>query len=285
MVMTPDAETDTGTELAKESAAAVDTDAGRHTLRRHFEPDGYAIANEPLVDPSTLSAAQQAMVAVRDGHFDTGVPPSGHPGYDPTKLCKINDAHLASHALHALVRDPAVAQLAAAVTGARRIQVWATQLLIKPPATEAAGHVGWHQDRQYWRYWSQAEGLFTIWMALSDVGADCGPMRFVRGSQRWGFLDQGDFFGGDQQALRDGIDIPEGEGWEEVSALMPAGGVSFHHCLTFHGSDANTSDRPRCSVAVHLRTEAVVPIRGDESYYVSHLDDPAYAPVIYEAGE
>ncbi|MBT4099128.1 MAG: hypothetical protein HOM68_00715 [Gemmatimonadetes bacterium] len=283
--MTPDAETDTGTELAKESAAAVDTDAGRHTLRRHFETDGYAIANEPLVDPSTLSAAQQAMVAVRDGHFDTGVPPSGHPGYDPTKLCKINDAHLASHALHALVRDPAVAQLAAAVTGARRIQVWATQLLIKPPATEAAGHVGWHQDRQYWRYWSQAEGLFTIWMALSDVGADCGPMRFVRGSQRWGFLDQGDFFGGDQQALRDGIDIPEGEGWEEVSALMPAGGVSFHHCLTFHGSDANTSDRPRCSVAVHLRTEAVVPIRGDESYYVSHLDDPAYAPVIYEAGE
>jgi ectoine hydroxylase-related dioxygenase (phytanoyl-CoA dioxygenase family) len=271
--------------LAKESAAAVDTDAGRHTLRRHFETDGYAIANEPLVDPSTLSAAQQAMVAVRDGHFDTGVPPSGHPGYDPTKLCKINDAHLASHALHALVRDPAVAQLAAAVTGARRIQVWATQLLIKPPATEAAGHVGWHQDRQYWRYWSQAEGLFTIWMALSDVGADCGPMRFVRGSQRWGFLDQGDFFGGDQQALRDGIDIPEGEGWEEVSALMPAGGVSFHHCLTFHGSDANTSDRPRCSVAVHLRTEAVVPIRGDESYYVSHLDDPAYAPVIYEAGE
>jgi ectoine hydroxylase-related dioxygenase (phytanoyl-CoA dioxygenase family) len=66
---------------------------------------------------------------------------------------------------------------------------------------------------------------------------------------------------------------------------MPAGGVSFHHCLTFHGSEANTSDRSRCSVAVHLRTEAVEPIAGDESYYVSHLDDTAYAPVIYEAGE
>jgi ectoine hydroxylase-related dioxygenase (phytanoyl-CoA dioxygenase family) len=279
--MTPDDETDTGSVTDSGLVTGPDIAA----LCRHFETDGYAIADGSLVDPSTLNAAQEAMNAVRDGHFDTGVPPSGHPGYDPTKLCKINDAHLASHALHTLVTDPAVAQLAAAVTGARRIQVWATQLLIKPPATAAAGHVGWHQDRQYWRYWAQPQGLFTIWMALSDVDADCGPMRFVRGSHRWGLLNQGNFFGGDQQALRDGIDMPEGESWEEVSALMPAGGVSFHHCLTFHGSEANRSDRPRCSVAVHLRTEAVEPIPGDESYYVSHLDDTAYAPVIYEAGE
>ncbi len=252
-------------------------------LRDQFTVDGFAVAGERLVDQQTLAAAQAAMIEVRDGVFDTGVPPSGHPGYDPAKLCKINDAHLASHALHALVSDPAVAQLAAAVTGARRIQVWATQLLIKPPASAAAGHVGWHQDRQYWRYWEQPEGLFTMWMALSDVETDCGPMRFVRGSHRWGFLDQGDFFAGDQQALRNSIDVPENEQWEEASALMAAGGVSFHHCLTFHGSLANTSNRPRCSVAVHLRTEQVEPIAGDESYYVSHLDDPAYAPVIYDA--
>ncbi|MBT3345650.1 MAG: hypothetical protein HN712_00695 [Gemmatimonadetes bacterium] len=251
------------------------------TLATGYERDGFSVAGERVVEAATLAAAQEAMVEVRDGRFDTGVPPSGHPGYDPTRLCKINDAHLASHALHALVCDPAVAAMAATVTGARRVQAWATQLLIKPPDSAAAGHVGWHQDRQYWSYWDQPEGLFTIWIALSDVEADCGPMRFVRGSHRWGFLNQGDFFSGDQQSLRDGIDVPTGAQWEEVAALMPAGGVSFHHCLTFHGSDANTSDRPRCSVAVHLRTEAVEPIPGDESYYVSHLEDPAYSPVIY----
>jgi hypothetical protein len=31
-----------------------------------------------------------------------------------------------------------------------------------------------------------------------------------------------------------------------------------------------------------LRTEAVEPNEGDESYYVSHLADPAHAPVIYD---
>ncbi len=254
------------------------------SLRSSYEENGFAVADKRVVAKETLTAAQEAMVEVRDGRFDTGVPPSSHPGYDPTRLCKINDAHLASHALHALVCDPAVAAMAAVVTGARRVQVWATQLLIKPPDTAAAGHVGWHQDRQYWPYWQQSEGLFTIWMALSDVEADCGPMRFVRGSHRWGFLNQGDFFSRDQQSLRDGINVPAGEQWEEAPALMPAGGVSFHHCLTFHGSDANTSNRPRCSVAVHLRTDKVEPKAGDESYYVSHLGDPAFAPVIHDEG-
>ena len=48
---------------------------------------------------------------MRDGRYDTGMPPSSHPGYDPSRLCKINDAHLAHHGLRALARHPAVAAL------------------------------------------------------------------------------------------------------------------------------------------------------------------------------
>ena len=161
------------------------------------------------------------------------------------------------------------------------VQVWASQLLIKPPGSETAGHVGWHQDRQYWKYWREPAGLFTAWIALGDVTAASGPMRFVRYSHRWGFLDQGDFFGSDLEALKAGIQVPGGESWEEVEALLPAGGVSFHHCLTYHASDANTSDAPRCSVAVHLRTQDAEPVSGDTSYYISRLDDAAQCPVIY----
>ena len=75
----------------------------RDARRSGYVQDGFAVVAKPVVDPQTLAAAQAAMFEVRDGHFDTGVPPSGHPGYDPAKLCKINDAHLASHALHALL--------------------------------------------------------------------------------------------------------------------------------------------------------------------------------------
>ena len=77
--------------------------------------------------------------------------------------------------------------------------------------------------------------------------------------------------------------MPVGETWEEVAALMPLGGLSVHHCLTYHGSNANVSDAARWSLAVHLRDERAVPVPGDQGYYTAHLDDPQICPVMYEA--
>ena len=252
------------------------------TLQQQYRKQGFCFLDAETIDEKLLNAAQEGMLAVRDGIFDTDVPPSSHPGYDTNRLCKINDAHLASTKLYALLTQSKLGECIAAVTNSRLVQVWASQLLIKPPGTEEAGCVGWHQDRQYWQYWQEDEGLFTAWIALSEVNRECGPMQFVSGSHRWGFLGQGDFFSSDQEEIWASIEIPIGENWEEISALLPAGGVSLHHCLTFHGSDANTSNQARCSLAVHLRNEHAKPIMGNENHYVSHLDDMKYSPIIYE---
>ena len=246
-----------------------------------FATDGYFIATGSLIDDDVLAAARVGMDAVRDGQFDTGVPPTNDVTYDPSQLCKINNAHLASRGIHALLPDSNIGQWVAALTGASMVQVFATQLLIKPHNSQAGGHVGWHQDRQYWRFWQEPGGLLTAWVALSDVTPASGPMRFVRGSHRWGFLDQGDFFGSDHEALRETIQMPDGETWEETEAVLPPGGVSFHNCLTYHGSGPNTSAGPRCSVAVHLRTQEAQPVPDEPNYYTSHLDDEAQCPVIY----
>ena len=245
--------------------------------------DGYWIADERIVPDDVLAKALRGMAAVRDGVFDTGIPPTRHPGYDPGVLCKIDNPHRSDTGLRGLATCPQVGRKVAGITGSRRVQVWASQLLIKPPGSEAAGHVGWHQDRQYWHVWQHDEGLFTAWIALSEVKEDSGPMLFVRGSHRWGFLDQGDFFDRDQGRLREGIAVPEGAAWEEVPALMPPGGLSVHHCLTYHGSKANLSEAARCSLAVHMRDERAVPKAGDQSFYSAHLEDPRMSPVIYEA--
>ena len=252
-------------------------------VQAEYERNGYSVVAEQVAPDDVLQRALAGMVAVRDGVFDLEMAPTEHQGYDPAVLCKINNPHRSNKGLHELVTCPAVGRQVAEVTGSRRVQVWASQLLIKPPGTEAAGHVGWHQDRQYWQMWQEAEGLFTAWIALSDVAEALGPMCFVRGSHRWGFLNQGDFYGKDQQALQEGIEMPEGAAWEEVPALLPSGGLSVHHSLTFHGSGANISDVPRWSLAVHLRNEKSEPVPGDDSYYTAHLDDPQICPVMYEA--
>ena len=116
-----------------------------------YERDGYCIADEQIAPDDVLAKALRGMVAVRDGVFDMELPPTEHPGYDPEVLCKINNPHRSDTGLYGLVTCPQVGRKVAEVTGAQRVQVWASQLLIKPPGSATAGHVGWHQDRQYWR--------------------------------------------------------------------------------------------------------------------------------------
>ncbi len=152
-------------------------------------------------------------------------------------------------------------------------------MLYKPPGGAATGNVGWHQDRQYWKYWEEGSELFTAWVALSDVTEEAGAMRFAIGSHRWGFLDKGNFFTSSQAVP---VKAPEGEKWLETPGVLSPGGVSFHHCLTYHGSGPNLSASPRISLALHLRTDQSRPKPGDDHFYVSHLDDPKMWPVIYD---
>ena len=86
--------------------------------------DGFFLWPDRVLDDALLARAQAGLAAVRDERYDTGVPPSSHPGYDPQKLCKINDAHLASEGLYDLLVKSNLGSHLAAVTGSQRIQVW-----------------------------------------------------------------------------------------------------------------------------------------------------------------
>lgn len=250
-----------------------------------YRRDGFFFS--PSIIPANLIERVTArMDAVMAGEYETGEPPrrSWNPGDDPKRIRKIDQAHLSDRTIYELASHPEIGRWAAALLGAKRVQLWASQMLYKPPVGSdggVTGNVGWHQDKQYWRY---MEGeLFTAWVAVSDVTGASGPMRFLRGSHRWGLLDSGDFFGHDHEAQQKDIPVPEGESWEEVKAVLPPGAVSFHDRHTYHASGPNVSDAPRRSFAFHLRTENTRPVEGRTDYYVQHLDDPAYCPVLYEA--
>lgn len=254
-----------------------------------YQRDGFYIHPEPVLEANLIQRATAGMDAIREGEYETGVPPQPsywNPGDDPQKLGKIEMPQLSNRAVMEVVSHPEIGRLAAEITGAQMIQVWWVQLLYKPPTPRnesAPTAVGWHQDRQYWGIWEMDSELLTAWVALSDVTADSGPMRFVRGSHRWGLRDQGDFYGQDHEAQRAAIEIPEGEKWEEVMAVLPPGGVSFHHNQTFHASSPNHSDMPRRSFAVHLRTEKSAPVDGERKGLAAFIDDPAYCPIIYRS--
>jgi ectoine hydroxylase-related dioxygenase (phytanoyl-CoA dioxygenase family) len=252
--------------------------------RAQFEADGLYVAPSAVIPADLVRRAVEHMDAVMDCKYDTGVPPeyrSWNPGGSATALRKLNDVHISDCTLHELITHPALGKLAAEVTGAKMVQVWATQLLFKPPSTksEGANVVGWHQDRQYWKYWDGE--VFTAWLGLSDVTAESGPMKLIRGSHLWGENEGGDFFSGNLDDQRRAIESQSSGKWDEVLATMPAGGVSFHHRLTVHGSAQNVSKFSRRSIAVHMRTEKSSVAQS--GYYTTKLDDPMLRPIIYKA--
>jgi ectoine hydroxylase-related dioxygenase (phytanoyl-CoA dioxygenase family) len=243
-----------------------------------------------VVPAAVLAGACEGMDALMRGEYGTGVPPEAspwHPGDDPHKLVKIEMPQVADRRIHALVSHPALGRLAARLTGARMVQVWWVQMLVKPPEDPggASPHVGWHQDRQYWGAWEEGSQLFTAWVACSDVTAAAGPVRHVRGSHRWGLLGQGNFDTADADRQKEGLRLPPGVEWREIEAILPPGGVSFHDQLTLHGSTANRSGLPRRSFAIHLRTERSRPVGLRRDGLTRHIDDETYCPVIHRAVE
>ncbi len=253
------------------------------TSEAAYRRDGFYIHAAALWPLDAVDRAVAGMDAVRRGEYDTGVPPrpsAWQPGDDPTRLCKIEKPQIANRAIMDLIKHPALGALAAQVCGAEWVQVWWVQLLYKPPGSGDA-NVGWHQDRNYWGAWEEGSELFTAWIALSEVGSADGPMRFVRGSHQWGLLPGSDFFGQDlAQQKRELVAQANGE-WVEVAATLPKGGVSFHHCLTLHGSGPNSSTRPRRSLAVHLRTERSRPVGDKREGLTAFIDDPTHCPVVF----
>ncbi len=253
--------------------------------RGKYASDGYCISPEPVLPAEAVARAVEGMDAIRRGEYDTGRPPCPspwNPGDDPNRLCKIEQPQFASRGVMELVSHPALGALAAEITGAEWVQVWWVQLLYKPPSVaETRTNIGWHQDRSYWGAWEDGSELFTAWVALSDVTADSGPMRFVRGSHRWGLLPESDFFEQELEAQQGRMGLPEGARWEEEAAILPPGGVSFHHCLTLHGSGPNLSGRPRRSFAIHLRTQNSRPVGDRRAGLTAYIDDPSLCPILY----
>jgi len=256
--------------------------ARSNSERFTFRDDGFAISPGPFFDAQEVEVIAEHARRVLNGQYETGVAPrtnSGGPELDKhPSYIEASMAHDADDVLAQAIRKPPIAEWAAKVSGAKRVKIWGASIMLKYPGGEAKTIVGWHQDQFYLDRIISGPSI-NIWIALSDVYSDSGPVRFIPRSHLWGRKYETRFFDSDVEKQKRQIDVPEGETWEEIEAVLPAGWASAHHAETLHGSSANYSGKPRLNLLINAGIDDFTVLPG--SYFATRVDDDRAAPVIY----
>jgi ectoine hydroxylase-related dioxygenase (phytanoyl-CoA dioxygenase family) len=217
-----------------------------------FHRDGFLNGGPVLTDAEVEELrAELTRVIEQKGRGDVPQPVllRNLSGNDKAPVWQVVNIWQASPAFRRIMAKPAITGAIAQLTNARELRIWHDQIQYKP--AETGGVNMWHQDSPLWPI-LKPQTQVTAWIALDDVDTSNGCMSMVPGSHKWG----------DRMAWLAKVptftELPtEFEGRPVQVRLCPVerGHVHFHHGLTWHGSHANTSGRPRRAIAFHYMTQ------------------------------
>jgi ectoine hydroxylase-related dioxygenase (phytanoyl-CoA dioxygenase family) len=177
------------------------------------------------------------------------------PGDDD--VIRINDyVSLQNAEILSLVMNPLIGAIAARLSGSRKIRLWHDQMIFKPvDMSGAKTGIGWHTDRAYWKTCSSAS-MLTAWIPFQTCDESMGPLMVIDQSNNWkGNGELRYFHTKDQAGLRDQL-ATGGREVSKVPLTLEKGQVSFHHCLTIHGSGPNRNAIPRHSLSIHMQDDS-----------------------------
>jgi len=234
-----------------------------------FQRDGYVNGGLALDEDKVEDLRSElARVIADDGKPDVKQPVSlrnlsrddNHPVYQIVNIWE------ASAPFHKLTSNAKIVEEIAQLTGASKLKVWHDQIQYKP--AETGGVNMWHQDAPLWPILLPMTEV-SAWVALDDVDEGNGCMSMVPGSQAWG--NQMAFIR-DLESYDAMPDTFEDKSIAVIRRPVKKGEVHYHHALTWHGSHANTSDRPRRAIAIHYMTDETRYVASGEHLMKSLVD-------------
>jgi len=253
------------------------------SLREDLDSNGVCFLPK-VFSSAKVTAAREGLWEVMQGHYETGIEPEArfwNVGDDPKNIIKIDKPHLSNEKIWGLITDTDLGKWLADITGSTMIQVWHSQSVWKPAGGGQRGNAGWHRDIQYWPFW-KPEGVFTAWIALSNVDEKSGPVCYITGSQKWEQVEGLDFF--DKDIVEQGA-ILQGshENFKVLQGNLSEGQVGIHTSRTYHSSGPNIGRDPRVGMVVHFCTDRAerIPVKGENLDYLNQRQDQAICPIIY----
>lgn len=235
--------------------------------RRCFNSDGFVIVDR-LICQQKIAALHRAFDDLFNGVFETGVRPdevnwqAGES--DPALSRQICNGWKANRDIARIVLDESLAKAIASLSGWSGVRIMIDNVIWKTPASKS---LGFHQDNAYLSWFEPGE-IASCWIALDDTTADGGTIEFVRASHRWQLESADGDFHAPSDYRKTMLEAAAKAGVEPdiCHVEVKAGGGSFHHGKTWHGSGANQSNNPRRSLVLHAMPSEVeyVPTNFDQ---------------------
>jgi ectoine hydroxylase-related dioxygenase (phytanoyl-CoA dioxygenase family) len=219
-----------------------------------FKREGFLIIEEGFLADGAIEVLRERFAALFAGEYATGIAPdevNWKEGRDPDDVTRqICNGWRADDLIAAQVLSERTGRLAAQLMGYRGTRILQDNCLWKPPGARS---LGMHQDGSYAGYLVPPE-MITCWVALDDTRAEGGTIEYVRGSHRWPRVppDRGSFHAPEDWLAPLRAATPDGVEPERVPVVVKAGGCTFHHSLTFHGSGPNEATVDRRALVSHL---------------------------------
>jgi Phytanoyl-CoA dioxygenase (PhyH) len=171
-------------------------------------------------------------------------------------VVRLNDyVSLQNDDIRRLMELPVIAATAGRLSGAKSLRLFHDQLVCKPPGLAQGGSkVGWHVDAAYWKTCSSRR-MLTAWIPFQDCDEEMGALSFIDRSHKLPDTEWMTTFNEQDLEKLESRVATAGRTIERAQLKIKRGQVSFHHCLTIHGSLANRSQRDRLALAIHFQDE------------------------------
>lgn len=121
------------------------------------------------------------------------------------------------------------------------IALWNMSFFAKPAGN--GKRTPWHQDGEYWPIRPLA--TCTVWLAVDDSTPENGCLRVIRGSHQARALKAHNKVQRDDVTLTQELAPSEYDEKQAVDIVLKAGQISLHDVYLLHGSEANSSSKPR----------------------------------------
>ncbi|MBT3268316.1 phytanoyl-CoA dioxygenase family protein [Candidatus Poribacteria bacterium] len=167
-------------------------------------------------------------------------------------------------AYEAAIHNPKIAATACRLLRTPRVRLWHDQVISKPPGDNA--HFGFHQDFYFWPL--GPPNIVSCWLALDDATVDTGCMHVIPEShadprfspEAWARETSAAQTARDEGRPAEKTErdrMREADPSHGIPVELAAGDCMFHHCLNFHGTPPNVTDRQRRAFVMIFMAEGV----------------------------